>query len=90
MDILRAVAQLETSITEQTNSIFLILKVTAIENRQGKHFFKNQYLINNVMIPLVIEKRVFDRTDKNSNSNLGMEHFLSDKTSITGTVFYPH
>lgn len=69
---------------------FNIFNTTSYRYRQspGKAFFRNEYLSDNVTNPLVIEDRVFDRKDKNFNTNLGMEYFISDNTSITGTAFF--
>lgn len=36
----------------------------------------------------IIEDEKVDRLNRNYNASLGMEYFLSKKTSITGTVFY--
>ncbi|MGC1630698.1 MAG: TonB-dependent receptor, partial [Gelidibacter sp.] len=77
------------NINLRTNK-FNIFNTTSYRYREspGKAFFNNQYFSGNVTNPLVIENRVFDRTDKNFNTNLGMEYFSSDKTSITGTAFF--
>lgn len=77
------------NINLRTNK-FNIFNTSSYRYREspGKAFFKNQYFSDNVINPLVIEDRVFDRTDKNFNTNWGMEYFISDNTSITGTAFY--
>ncbi|MCR8668128.1 outer membrane beta-barrel protein [Aestuariibaculum sp. M13] len=36
----------------------------------------------------IIEDQNVDRINRNYNANTGIEYFLSDKTSITGSVFY--
>lgn len=36
----------------------------------------------------IIEDEKVDRLNNNFNSNFGMEYFLSDKTSVTGSFFY--
>lgn len=77
------------NINLRTNK-FNIFNTTGYRYREspGSAIFKNQYFSDNVNNPLVIEDRVFDRTDKNFNTNLGMEYFISDKTSITAIAFY--
>lgn len=77
------------NINLRTNT-FNIFNTTGYRYREspGNAIFKNQYFSDNVINPLVIEDRIFDRTDKNFNTNLGMEYFISDKTSITATAFY--
>ncbi|TDU43245.1 outer membrane receptor protein involved in Fe transport [Gelidibacter sediminis] len=54
----------------------------------GKAIFKNQYLSENIINPLVIETRDGDRIGRNFNTNLGIEYFLSDKTSLTASAFF--
>ena len=36
----------------------------------------------------IIESQNVDRLNRNYNGNIGLEYFLSDKSSITGSVFY--
>lgn len=36
----------------------------------------------------IVEDRDMDRLNWNFNTNLGMEYYLTDKSSITGTIFY--
>ncbi|SDW02384.1 outer membrane beta-barrel protein [Aequorivita viscosa] len=36
----------------------------------------------------IYEDRTYDRERKGFNTNLGMEYFLTDRSSITGSVFY--
>ncbi|MBD0833576.1 outer membrane beta-barrel family protein [Aestuariibaculum sediminum] len=36
----------------------------------------------------IIEDQNVDRINRNYNANLGMEYFISDKTSVTGSLFY--
>jgi hypothetical protein len=36
----------------------------------------------------VREKEIVTRLNRNYNGNIGMEYFLSDKTSVTGSLFY--
>tara|TARA_R110002051_G_scaffold13808_4_gene45600 strand:+ start:30667 stop:33183 length:2517 start_codon:yes stop_codon:yes gene_type:complete len=54
----------------------------------GNGYFDNKYFDT---IPdnfdRIIEDREIERNDKGFNINLGMEYFLTDKSSITGSVF---
>lgn len=56
----------------------------------GKAYFKNQYLSSSIINPLVIENRDMDRINRNFNTNLGIEYFISDKTSVTASAFFSH
>ncbi|GEQ86059.1 TonB-dependent receptor [Patiriisocius marinistellae] len=59
-------------------------------NAPGNAFFSNFYKNiepasgNN---PLVTEKRIFEREDKSFNTNLGIEYYLTETSSITATGF---
>lgn len=69
---------------------FNIFNTTSYRYREspGSAFFENQYLSDDITNPLVTEERDFDRNDRKFNTNLGIEYFLSDKTSITATGFF--
>ena len=54
----------------------------------GNSFSDFTYLSDGVIDSLSTEKRVFDRKNKNFNGSFGLEYYLNDKSSITGTVFY--
>ena len=54
----------------------------------GNAFFRNQYVEADRENPLVTEDRDYDRLDKNFNLNLGLEYFVSEKTSMTLSGFY--
>ncbi len=54
----------------------------------GNAYFENTYLGDNVTNPLVLETRDYDRVRQGWNTNLGMEYFLTDRSSLTGSVFY--
>ncbi len=61
-------------------------------NAPGNAFFSNFYKnIDSIATPdrnpLVTEKRIFEREDKGFNTNLGIEYFLTDASSITATGF---
>lgn len=55
---------------------------------QGYAIFNNQYRSNTMVNPLVTETRDMDRIGRNFNTNLGMEYFFSEKTSLTASGFY--
>lgn len=52
----------------------------------GNAFFDNYY--NSGSFDRVVEDRTYYRLDKSFNVNLGMEYFLTEKSSITGSVFF--
>jgi len=55
----------------------------------GGGFFDTRYFENSgVQFDRIYEKREIDRLNRNFNTNLGMEYFLNDQSSITGTIFY--
>lgn len=45
-------------------------------------------IIRNPQYDQVIESREYDRMGKGFNTNLGIEYFLTDKSSITASAFY--
>jgi hypothetical protein len=53
----------------------------------GNAFFDNRYFAQNRENPIVQEDREYDRLGRNFNSNLGMEYFLNDQSSITASGF---
>ena len=81
---------------------FNIFNTTGIYYRKspGKAYFNNNYFsrtaLDSVGNPItidpqfdqVIENRKYDRMGQGFNTNLGMEYFLSDQSSITASVFY--
>ncbi|GAB5400022.1 MAG: outer membrane beta-barrel family protein [Aureisphaera sp.] len=68
---------------------FNIFNTTGVRYRDlpGNANFENRYF-NDAINPLVIEDRVFDRTRKGFNTNLGIEYFLTKTSSITASAFY--
>ncbi len=53
----------------------------------GNAIFENNFFSNNVENPLVIEERDYDRSSRRFNTNLGVEYFITEKSSITTSVF---
>lgn len=55
----------------------------------GGGFFDTKYNENSgVEFDRIVEDRDIDRLNRNFNTNVGMEYFLTEKSSITGSVFY--
>lgn len=51
----------------------------------GNAFYDNTYTSGS--FDRVIEDRIYNRQDQGFNVNLGMEYFLTEKSSITGSIF---
>lgn len=52
----------------------------------GNAFFDNTYTSGR--FDRVFEDRIYNRLDKSFNTNLGAEYFITEESSITGSVFY--
>tara|TARA_R110002020_G_scaffold154714_6_gene335234 strand:- start:122512 stop:124992 length:2481 start_codon:yes stop_codon:yes gene_type:complete len=58
-------------------------------NSPGNAFFDTRYNANsNSEFDRIYEDRDIDRLNRGFNTNLGMEYYLSDNSSLTGTIFY--
>jgi outer membrane receptor for ferrienterochelin and colicin len=68
---------------------FNIFNTTGYRYREspGNAFFENRYFSPNRENPVVQEDREYDRLGRNFNSNLGMEYFLNEQSSITASGF---
>tara|TARA_R110002124_G_scaffold138576_6_gene302314 strand:+ start:266519 stop:268978 length:2460 start_codon:yes stop_codon:yes gene_type:complete len=68
---------------------FNIFNTTGIryDNSPGNAYFENRYF-SNATNPLVIEERDYNRLRRGFNTNLGIEYFLTENSSITATGFY--
>lgn len=66
---------------------FNIFNTTGIKYQKapGTAFFDNRY--ENGNYDRILEDRDYDRVRKGINTNLGMEYFLTEASSITGSVF---
>ncbi|QLE02947.1 TonB-dependent receptor [Galbibacter sp. BG1] len=53
----------------------------------GNAFFDNNYFNANSSFSRIIEDREYTREDQGFNINLGMEYFLTESSSITGSFF---
>src|SRR5690606_15047169 len=81
---------------------FNIFNTTGIyyRNSPGKALFNNQYFPRTYIdesgevvtidptFESIIEDRKYERERQGFNTNLGMEYFLTESSSITGSVFY--
>jgi hypothetical protein len=54
----------------------------------GNALFENRFTSPNVENPLIREERDYDRIRKGFNTNLGMEYFINDNSSITAAGFF--
>lgn len=54
-------------------------------NSPGNAFYDNNYAVGSY--DRIIEDRTYDRLRKGINSNLGMEYYINDKSSITASIF---
>jgi hypothetical protein len=54
----------------------------------GNAYFENEYLQNNTSGRFQIENRTYDRERQNFNSRFGLEYFLTDNSSLTGSLLY--
>ncbi|HIB48634.1 MAG TPA: TonB-dependent receptor [Flavobacteriaceae bacterium] len=68
---------------------FNIFNTTGIRYREspGNAFFETQYLNANASNPLVVEERDYDRLNRGFNTNLGIEYYLTEKSSLTASGF---
>ena len=55
-------------------------------NSPGNGFFDNTY--NSGSFDRIIEDREIDRKDRSFNTNIGMEYFINERSSITGSFFW--
>ncbi|HDZ14439.1 MAG TPA: TonB-dependent receptor, partial [Pricia sp.] len=67
---------------------FNIFNTTGYRYRDapGNAFFDNTYTSGR--FDRVFEDRIYNRLGKSFNTNLGAEYFITDESSITGSVFY--
>ncbi|MAO09243.1 MAG: TonB-dependent receptor [Alteromonas sp.] len=69
---------------------FNIFNTTGVRYNEtpGNANFNNTYLSDGVENPFVTEARKYDRQRQGFNTNLGIEYFLTDRSSLTATGFY--
>jgi len=69
---------------------FNIFNTTGLRYREspGNAFFENRFSSPSVINPLVIEDRDIDRISRNFNTNLGVEYYLTEKSSVTASGFF--
>lgn len=80
-----------TGITVNSNlrtDKFNIFNTTGYRYRDapGNAFFDNTYTSGSFR--RVLEDRIYNRRDKSFNTNLGAEYFITENSSITGSIFY--
>ena len=80
-----------TGITVNSNlrtDKFNIFNTTGFRYRDapGNAFFDNTYTSGS--FSRVFEDRIYNRRDKSFNTNLGAEYFITENSSITGSIFY--
>jgi len=82
-------AGVTTNINLRTNK-FNVFNSTGYRYREtpGNALFENEYFSTLIENPLVVEKRDYDRLQRGFNTNLGVEYFLTEASSITATGFY--
>ncbi len=54
----------------------------------GNAFYDNTYKDTLSRFDRIIEDRTYNRLDKSFNNNLGAEYFITDNSSITGSIFF--
>ncbi|MEZ4857871.1 MAG: TonB-dependent receptor [Flavobacteriaceae bacterium] len=69
---------------------FNIFNTTGIRYNEnpGNANFENRYFSDNIANPFVNETRDINRKRQGFNTNLGMEYFLTERSSITASGFY--
>lgn len=79
---------LTTNINLRTDK-FNIFNTTGIRynDTPGRATFENTYFSESIENPFLIENRDYDRLRKGFNTNLGIEYFINDKSSVTATGF---
>ena len=82
-------AQLTTNFNVRTEK-FNFFNTTGLQYREapGNGRFENIFFSDNVDNPLVIEDRDIERIRRGFNTNLGVEYYINDRSSVTGTGFY--
>jgi len=68
---------------------FNIFNTTGVYYRKspGNAFFDNRYYGDSLSVDRSIEDRDYDRRRQGINTNLGMQYFLNENSSLTGSVF---
>ena len=80
---------LTTNFNLRTNK-FNIFNTSGVRYRKspGNATFENRYFSPSIQNPFLREDRVYDRLRKGFNTNLGVEYFITEKSSITTTGFF--
>jgi outer membrane receptor protein involved in Fe transport len=80
---------LTTNFNVRTNS-FNIFNTTGIRynNSPGNAFFENRFLSESVTNPLLTEDRIYNRLRTGINTNIGIEFYLTERSSLTLAGFF--
>lgn len=79
---------LTTNINLRTNK-FNIFNTTGIRynDTPGNATYENTYFSESVENPFLLEERRYERLRQGFNTNLGVEYFINDQSSVTATGF---
>jgi hypothetical protein len=79
---------LTTNVNLRTNK-FNIFNTSGVRYQKspGNATFENRYFSPSVQNPILREDRIYDRLRTGFNTNLGVEYFINDKSSITAIGF---
>ncbi|MEM7187773.1 MAG: TonB-dependent receptor, partial [Bacteroidota bacterium] len=82
-------AGVTANVNLRTNK-FNLFNTTGVRYNEspGNAFFDNRFTSPNVENPIVQETRDYDRLRKGFNTNLGIEYFLTETSSVTAAAFY--
>lgn len=82
-------SNVSTNINLRTDK-FNIFNTTSLRYRDspGSAYFENRYKSDSIVNPFVIENRKSNRMNQGFNTHLGMEYFLTEKSSLTASAFF--
>ncbi|MFT5436161.1 MAG: hypothetical protein ACI840_000804, partial [Ulvibacter sp.] len=80
---------LTTSFNLRTNK-FNIFNTSGVRYQKspGNATYENRYFSENIQNPILREDRLYDRLRKGFNTNLGVEYFITEESSITAIGFF--
>ncbi|MFD2432672.1 TonB-dependent receptor domain-containing protein [Mesonia maritima] len=81
-------SQISTNLNLRTDDYNIFTTIGRYyRNSPGNAYFNNTYVNDTGDFDRIIEDREYDRLYTGFNTNVGMEYFLNDRSSITGSVF---
>ncbi len=82
-------SNVSTNINLRTDK-FNIFNTTSLSYRDspGSAYFENRYKSDSIVNPFVIEERKYNRMNQGFNTNLGIEYYLTEKSSLTASGFF--